>query len=67
MEYLIKQAFEHVERYGPYVDVGLYELIGPHGEIVDKSIWETVVEPAWTVQMVMWQLPLYFTSEDDDK
>lgn len=41
MEYLIQQAFEHVERYGPYVDKGMYDLIGPHGEIVDKSIWET--------------------------
>lgn len=57
MEYLIKEAFLHVEDYGPHVDKGMYDLIGPHGEIVMKSVWETVVEPGWSISMHMWPLP----------
>ena len=57
MEYLIKEAFLHVEEYGPHVDKGMYDLIGPHGEIVMKSVWETVVEPGWSISMHMWPLP----------
>jgi len=57
MEYLIKEAFLHVENYGPHVAEGMYDLLGPHGEIVMKSVWETVVEPGWEISMHMWPLP----------
>ena len=57
MEYLIKEAFLHVEDYSPHVDKGMYDLIGPHGEIVMKSVWAEVVEPGWSISMHMWPLP----------
>jgi flagellar basal body rod protein FlgF len=51
MEDLIKQAFLHVEIIGPHVAEGHYDLVGPNGEIILPQVWETMVEPDWTITM----------------
>ncbi|KAL8661809.1 MAG: hypothetical protein Q9202_005235 [Teloschistes flavicans] len=57
MDYLIRQAFLHVEVIGPHVAEGHYDLVGPNGEIILPQVWETVIEPDWTVTMHMWPMP----------
>jgi hypothetical protein len=57
MEELIKQAFLHVEVIGPHVQEGHYDLIGPNGEIILPQVWETVIEPDWSITMHMWPPP----------
>ncbi|KAI9800581.1 MAG: hypothetical protein M1833_003239 [Piccolia ochrophora] len=57
MEDLIRQAFMHVEFIGPHVAEGHYDLIGPNGEIILPQVWETMIEPDWTVVMHMWPIP----------
>lgn len=57
MEELIRQAFLHVELIGPHVAEGHYDLVGPTGEIILPQVWETVVEPDWTITMHMWPMP----------
>lgn len=57
MEDLIRQAFLHVEIIGPHVAEGHYGLVGPSGDIILPQVWETVVEPDWTVTMHMWPIP----------
>ena len=56
MNDLICQAFAHVEPIGQMVADGNYDLIGPSGEIILPQIWETVLEPDWTVTMHMWPI-----------
>lgn len=57
MEELIKQAFLHVEIIGPQVQSGHYDLIGPDGEIILPQVWETMIEPDWSITMTMWPMP----------
>jgi len=57
MEKLIHQAFVHMESLGPHVARGYYDLLGPKGEIILPQVWETVVQPDWTVTMRMWPMP----------
>jgi hypothetical protein len=57
MEELIKQAFLHVDIIGPHVHEGHYDLVGPDGEIIPPQVWETMVQPDWTVTMHMWTMP----------
>ncbi|EHK97913.1 putative TPR repeat protein oca3 [Glarea lozoyensis 74030] len=57
MEELIKQAFLHVEVIGPHVADGHYDLIGPNGEIILPQVWETMIEPDWSITMHMWPMP----------
>ncbi|EEH47909.2 uncharacterized protein PADG_03993 [Paracoccidioides brasiliensis Pb18] len=57
MEDLVRQAFLHVDRIGPHVAEGHYDLVGPNGDIILPQVWETVVEPDWTITMHMWPLP----------
>lgn len=57
MEELIKQAFLHIEVIGPHVAEGHYDLIGPNGDIILPQVWETVLEPDWTITMHMWPIP----------
>jgi hypothetical protein len=57
MEDLIKQAFLHIEIIGPHVAEGHYDLVGPNGDIILPQVWETVVEPDWTITMHMWPIP----------
>ena len=53
MEYLIKEAFLHMADLGPHVADGQYDLLGPKGEILLPSIWESVIEPGWEITMHM--------------
>lgn len=46
----------HVEVIGPHVESGHYDLLGPQGEIILPHVWETVVEPDWTITMHMWPM-----------
>jgi hypothetical protein len=57
MEELIKQAFLHVDIIGSHVHEGHYDLVGPDGEIILPQVWETMVQPDWTVTMHMWPMP----------
>lgn len=57
MEELIRQAFLHVEVIGPHVAEGHYDLVGPNGDIILPQVWETAVEPDWTITMHMWPIP----------
>ncbi len=57
MEDLIRQAFLHIEIIGPHVAEGHYDLVGPSGDIILPQVWETVVEPDWTITMHMWPIP----------
>lgn len=56
MEELIKQAFVQVEKLGPHVHEGRYDLTGPDGEIILPSVWEKVVQPDWQIVMTMWPI-----------
>jgi hypothetical protein len=56
MEELIQQAFVHVDGIGPHVRDGQFDLLGPKGEIILPQVWDTVVEPEWTVTMHMWPM-----------
>ncbi|KAJ5732829.1 hypothetical protein N7493_004310 [Penicillium malachiteum] len=57
MQELIKQAFIHIDVIGPHVIEGHYDLVGPNGDIILPQVWETVVEPDWTITMHMWPIP----------
>ena len=57
MEELIRQAFLHIDVIGEHVAQGRYDLVGPDGDIILPQVWETVVEPDWTVTMHMWPIP----------
>ncbi|KAL2063264.1 hypothetical protein VTL71DRAFT_5069 [Oculimacula yallundae] len=57
MEELIKNAFEHVETFGPLVQNGHYDLIGPNGEIILPQVWEATIQPDWSITMHMWPFP----------
>ncbi|KAI9848728.1 MAG: hypothetical protein M1837_006815 [Sclerophora amabilis] len=57
MEALIKQAFMHVDLIGSHVIEGHYDLIGPDGEIILPQVWETMIEPDWSITMKMWPIP----------
>ena len=52
----------HIEGLGPHVADGHYDLLGPHGEIILPHVWETVIEPDWTITMHMW--PMEEKAED---
>jgi hypothetical protein len=64
MEELIRQAFLHIEVIGPHVAEGHYDLVGPNGDIILPQVWETVIEPDWTITMHMWPIPEKPTSPD---
>ncbi|KAL6412077.1 hypothetical protein AUP68_04459 [Ilyonectria robusta] len=56
MEDLIKQAFLQVDVLGPHVMDGHYDIISPDGEIILPQIWERLVQPGWSISMVMWPI-----------
>lgn len=57
MEELIKQAFLRVDIIGPHVHQGHYDLTGPDGEIILPQMWETLVQPDWSITMYLWPMP----------
>ena len=56
MEYLIKEAFLHVEEIGPKVAEGFYDLLGPDNEIILESVWEAMIQPGWEIKMELWPM-----------
>lgn len=56
MEGLIHRAFLHVDVLGPHVQEGHFDLVGPNGDIILPSEWESVVEPGWNITMHMWPM-----------
>lgn len=56
MEALIKRAFLLVDVLGPHVEEGHYDIVGPNNQIILPSVWEKVIEPGWSLTMVMWPI-----------
>lgn len=57
MERLINQAFAHVDKIGPHVMHGHYDLIGPDKEIIMPDFWEDTIQPGMSITMMLWPLP----------
>ena len=66
MEVLINQAFQHVEKIGEHVQQGHYDLVGPGGEVILKSVRDAVIEPDWHITMHMWPMPEDEKKDDED-
>ena len=56
MEYLIKEAFAHIEVLGTHVADGNYDLLNESGEIILPHVWEAVIKPGETITMQMWPM-----------
>ena len=54
MEDLIRQAFIGIDVLAPLVAQGKYDLCGPDGGIILPAVWESVIQPGWAIQMLMW-------------
>ena len=54
MEILIREIFGDKDDLGTQVNEGHYDLIGPSGEIILPQVWQSVIEPGWTIKMQMW-------------
>jgi hypothetical protein len=59
METLIEQAFANIDNstISDHVKRGRFDLSDPSGAVILPSIWETVIQPDWTITMHMWPLP----------
>jgi hypothetical protein len=59
METLIEQAFANIHNsmITDHVKSGRFDLIDPSGAVILPSIWDTVIQPDWTITMHMWPLP----------
>jgi hypothetical protein len=55
MDVLIKQAFAGEGPLSKYVDEGEYDLVNEHGDTILPTLWESTVQPGWTITMHMWQ------------
>jgi hypothetical protein len=53
MKRLIEQAFGDSEPLGERVRTSQYDLMDPSGAIILPSLWEILLEPYWTIKMVM--------------
>lgn len=56
MEDIIRQAFLYTRSFGSHVADGHYDLTGPNGDIILPQVWETMIEPGWTITMHMWPI-----------
>jgi hypothetical protein len=54
MAELIRQSYAHVHESQNVKD-GKYDLIGPNGDIILQSLWESLVVPGWEITMKMWE------------
>ncbi|KAK5943563.1 hypothetical protein PMZ80_004571 [Knufia obscura] len=57
MEGLIHQAFSHIDKIGPHVLHGHYDLIGPDKEIIMPDYWEDSIAPGMQITMMLWPIP----------
>ncbi len=46
----------HVDEYSPLTEAGCYDIVNPDGEIILRSCWESMVQPGWKINMVMWPM-----------
>jgi hypothetical protein len=67
MKELISQAFVDVDKIGPYVMAGHYNLVGPDNEVILPAVWETVIQPGWHVSMQMWAVSETRTTHNDEE
>ena len=56
MENLIQRAFAHVDKIGPCVSKGRYDLIGPDKTHIMSEYWEDAIEPGMAISMTLWPL-----------
>ncbi|KAI4248943.1 MAG: hypothetical protein L6R42_009143 [Xanthoria sp. 1 TBL-2021] len=54
MKCVIQTMFLHVKELRPDLTKCHYDLVGPTGEIILPEVWESVVEPGWTITMQLW-------------
>jgi hypothetical protein len=58
MHALISQAFQHVDiRISTHVIEGRFDLLNSDGEIIMPMYWDAVIQPGWSITMLMWPLP----------
>ena len=54
MAKLIQQSYANVPE-GWDIGDNKYDLIGPDGEIILQSLWESLVQPGWEITMKKWE------------
>jgi hypothetical protein len=58
MHALISQAFQHVDiRISTHVREGHFDLLNADGEIIMPVYWDAMIQPGWSITMLMWPLP----------
>jgi hypothetical protein len=58
MEELIKKVFPPGEVYGHDIRQGYYDLVNSDGDTILPQIWESMVEPGYSITMYMyWPMP----------
>ena len=67
MENLIRQAFLHVKVLDEHVREGQYDLVGPNGQIILPSVWDTIIQPGWLITMHMWPIPKNVIHEPEEE
>lgn len=55
MEKLINQAFPVDDFYGQQVRDLHYMLVGPDNDIILPQVWESTVQPDWSITMTFWE------------
>ncbi|KAK3368388.1 hypothetical protein B0H63DRAFT_528757 [Podospora didyma] len=56
MRELINEAYLHVDIIGPHVLDGHFDLVGPNGELILPSMWNSTIRPGDAITMHMWPL-----------
>ena len=56
MERLIKQAFTDVDSLVKYIDERKYDLLDGNGHVILPALWESTIQPGWSVTMYMWSI-----------
>src|SRR2546423_1517955 len=54
MKSLVEQTVADVELIGERVRRSHYDLLDPSGAVILPSLWETLLEPYWTIKMMLW-------------
>lgn len=57
MERLIKQSFKNAPNLAASVAALEYDLLDPNGDIILPQVWESVVQPNWTMRVKLWPPP----------
>ena len=54
MHNLISQAFHHIDNMSKLVYEGQFDLLNSDGEIIMPTYWDQVIEPGFSITMIMW-------------